>query len=320
MTLEIEKLSKRRDHQWIIRDVTFSVKPGEIFGLLAPDGENLTELLRLISGIEKPDSGAIRFDGNPIADGRKAGFYYFSEDNTSRWQQLFSGVNEKSRARSHTKLILDSLNSVTNVFLVENPVQSLDVIQTKSISGALKRATRKNGWCTVIATNDPQEVFQLCDRIAVVGGGEIIQSGTPEEVYTHPEEVAATEVFGDINLIRAKRTTSTKSDIPEFFTIEGEHRLKTGTTGKDRLGTINQTVMLAIRPEHISISFGASFPEDNLIKARVKSIEFRGPTTSIQFDANGLELTAVGLRIVGLQIGEECIVGLPPDRIMVLTD
>ncbi len=89
---------------------------------------------------------------------------------------------------------------------------------------------------------------------------------------------------------------------------------------KDSLELIDQNVTLAIRPEHVSISFGASFPEDNLLKAKITNIIFQGANTLIKLDANGLELEALVLRLVGLNIGDECIVGLPPDRILVLKD
>jgi ABC-type Fe3+/spermidine/putrescine transport system ATPase subunit len=106
----------------------------------------------------------------------------------------------------------------------------------------------------------------------------------------------------------------------EFQTLAGDHQLLTDKTEKRLLGAINAPVMLAIRPEHISISFGASFPEDNLLKAEIVGIEYQGATTRLKLNANGLILEALVLRLVGLKIGDECMVGLPPDRILVLKD
>jgi ABC-type Fe3+/spermidine/putrescine transport system ATPase subunit len=81
---------------------------------------------------------------------------------------------------------------------------------------------------------------------------------------------------------------------------------------------LNQNINLMIRPEQISISFGASFPEDNLLKATVSAVTPMGATTRVELDCDGLRLEALVLRLVGLNIGEECMVGLPPDRIIVL--
>jgi ABC-type Fe3+/spermidine/putrescine transport system ATPase subunit len=104
----------------------------------------------------------------------------------------------------------------------------------------------------------------------------------------------------------------------EFQTLTGDHRLQVDKTEKSLLGAITNNVTLAIRPEHISISFGASFPEDNLLKAEIVGIEYQGATTRLKLKANGLILEALVLRLVGLNIGDECMVGLPPDRILVL--
>jgi len=147
----------------------------------------------------------------------------------------------------------------------------------------------------------------------------LIQIGTPREVYENPKTVAAAKATGRNNIIPAKMT-SNKSEIPEFITIDGEHRISTQRISKNSSGTINQNVNLAIRPEHISISFGASFPEDNLVKAEITEIIYQGATTLLKLDANGLSLQALVLRLVGLNVGDECVVGLPPDRIFVLRD
>jgi len=156
--------------------------------------------------------------------------------------------------------------------------------------------------------------------VAILHGGEIVQIGTPREVYESPNSAVVARVTGRNNLIEARRITSNKIETPEFQTIKGEHRLYTDKVEKNALGAINQNVTLAIRPKDISISFGASFPEDNLLKAEIKNIIFRGDTTLLVLNANELELEAIVLRVVGLNIGDECMVGLPPDRIRVLKD
>jgi ABC-type sugar transport system ATPase subunit len=121
-------------------------------------------------------------------------------------------------------------------------------------------------------------------------------------------------------LIAARSVTSSHSEMPEFQTLDGAHRLFIDKNKKDSHKITDQNVTLAIRPEHVSISFGASFPEDNLVKAKITNIIFQGANTIIKLDANGLELEALVLRLVGLNVGEECMVGLPPDRILVLKD
>ena len=184
----------------------------------------------------------------------------------------------------------------------------------------LREEVRKKNLAVIFATNDYNEVFSICDRVSVLHRGEIRQTGTPREVYEKPASALVANITGRNNLIAARRLTSNGDDLPEFQTLTGAHRLFTDKFDESSFGAFDQEVTLAIRPEHISISFGASFPEDNLLKAEITSIIFKGATTAIKLKAGGLELEAMVLRLVGLNVGDECVVGLPPERILVLKD
>ncbi|HTH51223.1 MAG TPA: TOBE domain-containing protein, partial [Pyrinomonadaceae bacterium] len=122
------------------------------------------------------------------------------------------------------------------------------------------------------------------------------------------------------NLIEARRLSKNDAELPEFHTIEGGHRIFAAPTEKNRLGSIHQNVTLCIRSEQVAISMGASFPEDNLLRAVVAGIQFRGATSMIEFDASGLRLEARVFKVVGLNVGDECMLGLPPHRMVVLKD
>ncbi|MGE3465715.1 MAG: TOBE domain-containing protein, partial [Pyrinomonadaceae bacterium] len=60
--------------------------------------------------------------------------------------------------------------------------------------------------------------------------------------------------------------------------------------------------------------------EDNLLKGTVTAIKFRGSTSLIEFDVGGLKLNTRVFKVVGLNIGDECMLGLPPHRILILKD
>jgi putrescine transport system ATP-binding protein len=158
------------------------------------------------------------------------------------------------------------------------------------------------------------------DEIAVLESGSISRIGSPEEIYEAPATRHVASITGRCNIFEARRLTSSKTDIPEFQTICGAHRLFAEKADIAKLGSINRNISLAIRPENISISFGASFPEDNLLRAVVTKIQYLGETTSIEFDCSGLSLEALVFRLVGLHIGDECMLGLPPDRVRILKE
>jgi ABC-type Fe3+/spermidine/putrescine transport system ATPase subunit len=225
-----------------------------------------------------------------------------------------------SKGRSETQNNLRAIESATNVLLLDDPFCAMDARESQNIIEKMRNAATGRGVTVIFASNNFEQILLGCNTCAVMVSGEIKQVGAPQEIYERPESRAVAGITGRNNLFAARRLTSSKAEVPEFQTIDGGHRLFAQRVERGALGALNQNVTLAIRPEQISLSFGASFPEDNLLKATVKRVQFLGPTTLIDLDAGGLILQALVLRLVGLNIGDECMVGLPPDRIQIFRD
>ena len=242
--------------------------------------------------------------------------------NQKFWNKVFKTKTKSELADGEGQVLAleTALENPNDVILLDNSFCQMDLLLREENQIYLRHVVKEKNLTVLLASNDFEEIFQVCDRVAVLSGGEIVQTGTPREVYENPVSADVARVFGRNNLITARRLTSNKTDIQEFLSIEGNHRIFAAMHDKKSLGAINQNIFLAIRPEHISISSGASFPEDNLLKATVTQVKFFGHTTLIKLDANGLRLEAMVLRLVGLNVGDECVVGLPPDRILIFKD
>ncbi len=318
MTLIIKNLAKSYDSNLVIKNVSLEVERGEILGVFGVVGEGKTTLIRSIAGILQLDGGTIHFDTQDItlSSCEKRGFHFPDLTNESFWTSVFNtDTSQLADGEGQALALEDAISKAKDVLLLDNQFCFMDRQTRERNCEKLRQAVKEKNLAVVFATNNYDEIFSICDRVAVLHKGEIVQTGTPREVYENPQTAAVADVTGRNNLIEAKRVTSNKSDMPEFQTVKGKHRL---FTDKNKLELTDENVILAIRPEHISISFGASFPEDNLVKAKITNIVFKGETTLIMLDADGLELQAMVLRLVGLNIGDECMVGLPPDRILVL--
>jgi iron(III) transport system ATP-binding protein len=359
--LKLENLSKRYADIWAVKNVELEVGSGEILGLLGPSGSGKTTTLRIIAGLETPSAGKIVFDNQDytnlapekrgfgmvfqnyalfphlnvfenVAFGLKArkfakeeiaqkvsealAFVRLEEFETRRIDELSGGQQQRVA-------IARALAIEPQLLLFDEPLSNLDVSLREETRRELRETIKKLNLTAVYVTHDQDEAFALCDRIAILVDGELLQTGTPRELYDKPESVAAAKFLGKNNLIRAARLSSNKANMPEFQTLTGEHRLfvdKTEGTSNASLGAINQIVTLAIRPENVILPFGAAFPEDNLLKAKVKDIQYFGATTRILLDANGLEIETFVLRLVGLNVNDECLVSLPPNRITILKD
>jgi iron(III) transport system ATP-binding protein len=229
-------------------------------------------------------------------------------------------VNELSGGQQQRVAIARAIAIEAQLLLFDEPLSNLDIELREETRSELRELVKKLELTALYVTHDQNEAFALCDRIAIMENGQILQTGTPRELYEQPKSVAVAKFLGKNNLIKAERLSSSKITVPEFQTLAGEHRLFVDKPEKEQLGATNQIVTLAIRPENVVLPFGAAFPEDNLFKAKVAAIQYFGATTRIVLEANGLQIETLVLRLVGLNVGDDCMVSLPPNRISVLKD
>jgi len=324
MSLKVVNLCKKFDDKFILKNVSLEAHPGEVLGIFGVTTAGKTTLLKTIAGKIDSDDGEIHYKDNDLtyipSSAREIDFPDVS--NQTFWKKVFNTKNKSEFADGEGQVLAleNALDNPSEVILLDNSFCQMDLLLREENQIFLRKIVKEKNLTVLLASNDFEEIFQVCDRVAILSGGEIVQIGTPREVYENPVSAQVARVFGRNNLIPARRLTSSKNETQEFQTVVGSHRIFAALQDKKNLGAINQNIFLAIRPEHISISFGASFPEDNLLKATVTNVKFFGHMTLIGLVAEGIELEAMVLRLVGLNVGDECVVGLPPDRILILKD
>jgi len=287
MPIRVDNLSKRSGNQWLYRDVSFEVEDGEVFAIVGPNGSGKRELLKQISNDSLFGGGKASLVARIFRAETVAGAMLFD------------------RLMNHEP---------SGPLFLDSPFTGLDAAKRSEMASSFRTKSDP----VVFTTTSFEDVLLAADRAAVLANGYIQQIGTPKELYSEPVSRLVASLTGPCNLIEARRLTSSKSELPEFETIAGGHRLFTQKTELRGLGAINQNAWLAIRPEQIVLSFGASFPEDNLLKGTIADVRFAGPSTYVTLDCFGLSLEAMVTRLIGLNIGDECMVGLPPDRIRIL--
>ncbi len=319
MPLKVINLSKQFARSWAFRDVSFEVGDGEIFGIAGDSSDTRTLILKAVAGIEKV-SGSVLIDGHAIdakyALGRDISLFPVPQN--SFYQRVFG------RGPTDDRFNLEDISRAAfngcRVLLFDNPFYSMEMAEKETAFESLRALVNENR-LSVLAANLPyRDTLELCDSVAILDRGEIVAAGTPGGVYLEPACIAAAIATGRHNLFEARRISSSTAEMPEFQTIEGSHRLRTKAVKKSGLGAINRNLTLGIRPEHVSLSFGASFPEDNIVRAVVIGVNFLGDTTLVKLDAAGLHISSLVMRLVGLNVGDECMIALPPDRIQIFTN
>ncbi|MER3631036.1 MAG: hypothetical protein C4325_01715 [Blastocatellia bacterium] len=301
MAIKTANLSKRSGNGWAFRDIDLEVAFGEVFCVFGPANAGKTALLNVLAGNEPADSGGLFIDKSISPGGATFPPREIIQPNgiLGRFFGRFRRESVMERLRRMREVIA---KPDAKLILLDEPLTGLDTLIKSDLLASIQNAA-KRGAAVILTSSDFSDVCPVADRIAVIADGYLRQTGAPDEIYEMPENSLIAALCGRINLIEARRRTSSKAELPEFQTIDGAHRLFTKKMDVRRLGAINKNVRLGIRPEHLSLSFGAAFPEDNLLRATIGTKRFCGPFTLVELSCNGLQLTASVPRLVGISTG-----------------
>jgi tungstate transport system ATP-binding protein len=200
------------------------LKRGEVLAVLGPNGAGKSTLFRLLLLLERPDAGVIRLGGRLVAPGdraaqrRLAGVFQRVHlfDGTVRsnlefglratgvpsaeWPARISrtaaqlgvahladaGVRTLSGGEAQRVALARALVLDPQVLLLDEPTASLDMTVRRRFREDLGRAIREHARSVVLITHDPADAFDLADRIAVLEGGRVVQTGSPEDLTAAP--------------------------------------------------------------------------------------------------------------------------------------
>ena len=226
--LEIQKLwhefNPDKKNNWILKDINFSLRPGELVGLLGPSGCGKTTLLRLIAGFEKPKRGVIKNNGQIISSNnyllpperRQIGMVfqdYALFPHLNVWDNVCFGINKNEQSIGRANWLLSLLDIYefkkryphelsggqsqrvalaralapgTSLVLLDEPFCSLDVEVRSRLRSELSSVLKSCSASALLVTHDPHEALAICDRIVVLKSGEIQQYSTPFEMVSSP--------------------------------------------------------------------------------------------------------------------------------------
>src|SRR5262245_31626650 len=352
--LSLRNIAKSFGSTRAVSDLSLDVNQGEFFGLLGPSGCGKTTTLRMIAGLEQPDSGAIEFDNKDITTlpPERRGFgmvfqNYALFPHLNVFENVAFGLRARHKAKpemdervakalelvqlpGYEKRRVDELSGGQQqrvaiaraiaiepvLLLFDEPLSNLDVSLREETRSELRELVTRLGLTAVYVTHDQEEAFALCDRISVMVGGKLMQSGKPKELYEQPADISVARFLGRNNVIKAMRLSSSKTADGEFKTLEGGHTLHLPVKHDD-LAPLNKPVYLAIRPEHVQLSTNSN-GATNTLPATILEIVFSCATSTVRVYSNGLLLESLVLRTNGLEVNQPCNVVLSPDHLTLL--
>jgi len=240
--LELRDICKSYPDGWTLADVTFTVERGEIVCLLGPSGCGKTTLLRLIAGLETPDSGQVLVNGEDVTrvPPHLRGFgLMFQEYALFPHKDVFGNVafglrmqgleretiakrvaevlglvglagfehrdvNQLSGGERQRVALARSLAPQPCLLMLDEPLGALDRALRERLMDELPAILRRAGATTITVTHDQEEAFAIADRVVLMRAGRVVQVGTPEEVYRRPASAWAARFLGLANLLDAR--------------------------------------------------------------------------------------------------------------------
>ena len=241
--LELRNLKKSfSQEEYVLQGINLQIKQGEFVTLLGASGCGKTTTLRIIAGLEQPDSGSVWLEGKDVT-----GLEPNQRDVNTVFQNyaLFPHMNvadnigyglkirkvprpeikkkvkemlelvqlegfekrkpsELSGGQKQRVAIARALANNPRVLLLDEPLGALDLQLRRTMQLELKRLQKKLGITFIYITHDQEEAINMSDRIVVMNQGRFEQIGTPDEIYNHPETSYVATFVGNANIIKGE--------------------------------------------------------------------------------------------------------------------
>ena len=331
-SVKMEKVSKRHGETTVLHGVNLEIKAGEFFVLLGPSGSGKTTTLRILAGLEPVSGGQVWIDGEDVTftepGARDVAMVFqsyalyphmtvaqnigFPLKMVGQSQQAIEeAVNEAAKRVGIEHLLSRRPGQLSGgqqqrvalaraivrhprIFLLDEPLSNLDAKLRLETRLELHQLQRELGVTTVYVTHDQEEAMTLADRIAVFMDGNIVQVGTPREIFGEPSTMEVAGFIGTppMNLIPAQWTENT-------IDIQGS------THQAPMFSSQSKDITVGIRPNDFRLTLHG-------ISARVLHIEDLGDNTIINLEANTLRLKLKMEGLTNLREGEEVHLSFDP--------
>lgn len=308
--VQIDRVTKRFGDFVAVNNVSLKIYKKELFCLLGGSGCGKTTLLRMLAGFEDTTSGKIFIDGVDMTDippyerpvnmmfQSYALFPHMTVEQNVAFGLKQDGVSKDeiaTRVDDMLKLVrlqqfckrkphqlsggqrqrvalARSLVKRPKLLLLDEPLGALDKKLREHTQFELVNLQEQLGVTFVVVTHDQEEAMTLSSRIGVMNQGEIIQVGTPKDIYEYPNSKFVAEFIGNVNMFEGRLI----EDEPDHVRIDSPELGGTIYVDHGVSSAPDAVVSAAIRPEKVSISVERPSQTDNVVQGTVKEIAYMG--------------------------------------------
>jgi spermidine/putrescine transport system ATP-binding protein len=332
-TVKIQGVKKSFGDFSVLNDINLEIRRGEFFSLLGPSGCGKTTLLRIIAGFEMPDEGAVLLNDKdvlPLPPDKRQTNTVFQNYALFPHLTVFENVafplrlkrldknlihhkvmeylslvqleghaekkpNQMSGGQKQRVAIARALINEPKVLLLDEPLSALDAKLRQHMLIELDQIHDKVGITFIYVTHDQQEALSVSDRIAVMNKGDVLQVGSPYEIYESPATDFVARFIGDTNLFDGEILSVAPFDRGEEHEVIAEIGMP--NLGVTKVTTVDEVhvgdkVSWTIRPEKIRISTekpAARRGDINLLHGIVNEPIYSGFQTKFYIKIDGID-------------------------------
>jgi iron(III) transport system ATP-binding protein len=323
VSISIENINRKFGAVEALKDINLHIEKGEFVCLLGPSGCGKSTLLRLIAGLDMPTGGKILLDGEDATfvppSKRNFGIVFQSYalfPNLNAFENVAYGLKNKKISSKNIMVTVDEIFKMIKLsdakkrypaqlsggeqqrvalaralvqspgfLLLDEPLSALDAKVRLELRKEICRIQRELNITTIMVTHDQEEALTMADRIVVMNKAQIMQSGTPQEIYDKPVNHFVADFVGSINFIK------------------------------------NESEILAVRPENISLSMEY---DKSALRAELSDVEFRGSFLRVTANVNHvsrhdklmIDIPFREAKNLGLETGKSVYVRLPEEGLI----
>ncbi|MBO68637.1 MAG: spermidine/putrescine ABC transporter ATP-binding protein [Acidiferrobacteraceae bacterium] len=349
--LVLQNLVKKFDDVTAVDNFSLTIPTGGFVALLGYSGCGKTTTLRMIAGLEEPTSGEIFIDGQSILhlapNHRNIGmifqryvlFPHMNVEKNVGFGLRMTGVH-KDEIRERTKEALDTVQlagyekrfpsqlsggqqqrvaiartliTKPKLLLMDEPLSNLDAKLREEMRSFITELQKSLNITTLFVTHDQIEAIELADNIGLMFAGEMVQYGTPEEIFNHPNTPEIADFMGATNLMHGEIVDLT----PDICKINIDGNLISVKTQPD--ATVGDKITMTIRPEHMeffSVDDDGT-PSANVIDGTIAEAVYHGGTVSYYIKSGNIDLQSRQRSTVTFDTESKIKIHLPPEHLWV---
>lgn len=311
--LDVQGITFAVGKKVIVDGVDLAIAPGETVAILGPSGCGKTSLLRLISGLERAQSGHVRFDGETINDvpAHRRGFGMMFQDfalfpHLDVAQNVAFGLRGRQSDKRAKRARVDGLLETVGLsgfgkrrvdalsggeqqrvalaraiapeprlLMFDEPLGSLDRGLREHLLVELKAVLDRLSIPAIYVTHDQFEAFAIADRLAIMHEGRFVREGAPRDVYADPQTEFVARFLGFDNIV---------DGVSDGNIVET-------AAGRWELPSQPGRVRLLLRNDGVAVVEGGGQRPSGVVVGRLATVAFRGAMNRIGVDVGEISLS-----------------------------